>query len=92
MWTSKNHGRYDQGRLRYPSDLTDEDWALVEPLIPPAKPGGNPATRRRERGRQRPDVCLKLDLDLDAMSPMIAIMPLPCCIGLWSGYPLSTEP
>ena len=41
MWTSKNCGRYDRGRLRYPSDLTDEEWALVEPLIPPAKRGGN---------------------------------------------------
>ena len=28
-------------RLRYPSDLTDEEWALIEPLIPPAKRGGN---------------------------------------------------
>ena len=41
MWTSKNRGRYDRRRLRYPSDLTDEEWALVEPLIPPAKRGGN---------------------------------------------------
>jgi len=31
-------------RLRYPSDLTDEEWSLVEPLIPPAKRGG----RKRE--------------------------------------------
>ena len=29
------------GGLRYPSDLTDEEWALVEPLIAPAKRGGN---------------------------------------------------
>src|SRR5271156_255480 len=41
MWTSKNRGRYDRSRLRYPSDLTDEEWALVEPLIAPAKRGGN---------------------------------------------------
>ena len=41
MWTSKNCGRYDRSRLRYPSDLTDEEWALVEPLIAPAKRGGN---------------------------------------------------
>ena len=41
MWTSKNRGRYDRSRLRYPSDLTDEEWALAEPLIPPAKRGGN---------------------------------------------------
>ncbi len=24
--------------LRYPSDVTDGEWALVEPMIPPAKP------------------------------------------------------
>jgi len=40
MWTNENRGRYDRSRLRYPSDLTDEEWALVEPLIPPAKRGG----------------------------------------------------
>jgi transposase len=34
-----------QSRKRYPSDLTDEQWTLVEPLLPPAKPrqrGGRP--------------------------------------------------
>ena len=30
--------------MRYPSDLTDEEWALVEPLIPPARRGGNKRT------------------------------------------------
>jgi len=29
-------GRYDRSKLRYPSDLTDDEWGLVEPLIPPA--------------------------------------------------------
>ena len=33
--------RYYRGKLRYPSDLTDDEWALVEPLIPPARRGGN---------------------------------------------------
>ena len=41
MWTAKNRGRYDRSKLRYPSDLTDDEWAHVEPLIPPAKRGGN---------------------------------------------------
>lgn len=41
MWTSENRGRYDRSQLRYPSDLTDEEWAHVEPLIPSAKRGGN---------------------------------------------------
>lgn len=26
----------------YPSDLTDEQWAILQPLIPTAKPGGRP--------------------------------------------------
>ena len=29
-------------RKPYPSDLTDEQWELIEDLIPPAKPGGRP--------------------------------------------------
>jgi hypothetical protein len=41
MWTNENRGRYDRSRLRYPSDLTDEEWSLVAPLIPLARRGGN---------------------------------------------------
>jgi transposase len=40
MWTTENRPRYDRDRLRYPSDLTDAEWSLVAPLIPPAKRGG----------------------------------------------------
>ena len=29
-------------RKPYPTDLTDEQWQLIEPLLPPAKPGGRP--------------------------------------------------
>ena len=28
MWTVENRVRYNQDRLRYPSDLTDEEWGL----------------------------------------------------------------
>lgn len=31
-------------RASYPSDLTDPQWAILEPLIPPAKLGGHPRT------------------------------------------------
>src|SRR5262245_53858155 len=44
MWTKKNRARYDRSKLRYPSDLTDEEWQLVEPLIPPRRPGGDKRT------------------------------------------------
>ncbi len=37
MWTTENRGRYDRSKLRYPSDLTDGEWALVAPLSPVAK-------------------------------------------------------
>ena len=41
MWTVENRARYDRSRPRYPSDQTDEEWALVRPQIPRAKRGGN---------------------------------------------------
>ncbi len=44
MWTNENRHRYDRSHVRYPSDLTDAEWALVEPLIPPAKRGGGKRT------------------------------------------------
>ena len=44
MWTIENRSLYDRSQLRYPRDLTDEEWALVEPMIPPAKRGGGKRT------------------------------------------------
>jgi putative transposase len=44
MWTNKNRAKYNRDHLRYPSDVTDEEWALLVPLIPKAKRGG----RKRE--------------------------------------------
>ena len=44
MWTAENRGAYERRGLRYPSDLTDAEWALVAPLIPPAKRGGRQRT------------------------------------------------
>ena len=40
MWTSENRGSYDRSKLRYPSDVTDEEWGHIASLIPPAKRGG----------------------------------------------------
>ena len=40
MWSNENRARYDRSKMRYPSDLTDEEWGLVEPLVPPARRGG----------------------------------------------------
>jgi len=40
MWTRENRSLYERKGLRYPSDVTDPEWALIAPLIPPAKRGG----------------------------------------------------
>ena len=44
MWTNENRGRYERSGLRYPSDLSDDEWNLVECLIPPGKRGGDKRT------------------------------------------------
>jgi transposase len=40
MWTPEHRLGAKRHGLRYPSDLSDAEWSLVEPLIPPAKRGG----------------------------------------------------
>jgi putative transposase len=40
----KKGGGGTMQRKNYPSDLSGREWALLEPLIPPAKPGGHPCT------------------------------------------------
>src|SRR5579875_1471348 len=35
------------GRRGYPTDLSDAEWELVEPLVPPVKPGGRLAVHPR---------------------------------------------
>ena len=44
MWTTENRAQYSRDGLRYPSDLTDAEWAEIKPLIPPARRGGNKRT------------------------------------------------
>ena len=42
MWKPEHRRAADRRGLRYQSDLTDAEWALVAPLIRPAKRGGRP--------------------------------------------------
>ena len=49
MWIEQHRRIYRRVERRYPSDMTDSEWARLEPLIPPAKPGGRPReTNMRE--------------------------------------------
>jgi transposase len=40
MWKPEHRRAAERRGVRYPSDLTDAEWALVEPMVPPAKRGG----------------------------------------------------
>jgi putative transposase len=42
MWTETTRRQYRREDLRYASDMTDAEWALIEPPMPAAKPLGRP--------------------------------------------------
>jgi hypothetical protein len=71
MWTIENRARYNRDELRYPSDVTDEEWALIEPVIPPAKHGGAATLGGGAGGDERRDVCAEhgLPVALSAQGP-----------------------
>ncbi len=49
MWTEEHRAMYKRPAGRSPSRMTDAEWAVLEPLIPPASPGGRPRkTNMRE--------------------------------------------
>ena len=41
-WTEENRGRYDRRGQRYPSDMTNEEWIVLEPLLPVPQGKGRP--------------------------------------------------
>lgn len=43
-WTEIARREYARTNARYSSDLTDREWAVIEPLLPPAKRIGRPRT------------------------------------------------
>ena len=40
MWTEVARIQHAPRKERYPSDLTDAEWAIIAPAIPPPRPGG----------------------------------------------------
>ncbi len=44
VWTGITRARYARAGLRYASDLTDEEWAVLAPLLPAPPGGGRPVT------------------------------------------------
>ncbi len=44
MWTEATRAQHSRDGLRFASDLTDAEWAVLEPLLPPPSPVGRPPT------------------------------------------------
>ena len=42
MWTDATRGKYERGALRYATDLTDEEWAALAPLLAAPSSLGRP--------------------------------------------------
>jgi len=43
-WTETTRAKYRREGLRYASDVTDAEWAVIEPFMPPAAERGRPRT------------------------------------------------
>src|SRR5436309_5401569 len=68
MWTLENRPKYNRDHLRYPSDLTDDEWAYVEPLMPPARRGG---------GKRRSDLRAAMNGVMYILSTGCQCRPIP---------------
>lgn len=44
MWTATTRAQHSRDKLRFASDLTDAEWAVLEPLLPGPSPIGRPPT------------------------------------------------
>lgn len=42
MWTATTRAQHRRDGLRFASDLTDAEWAVIEPLLPPLSRVGRP--------------------------------------------------
>ena len=43
-WNDIARAEHNRDHLRYPTDLSDEEWAILAPFIRPARSGGRPRT------------------------------------------------
>src|SRR5215471_5738972 len=53
MWKPEHRQAADRSGLRYPSDLTDAEWVIVEPMIPPGPAWRTQTLGERARGAER---------------------------------------
>jgi hypothetical protein len=79
-------------RKPYKTDLSDEQWALVEPVIAAWK-AAHPGTLQRESGRARPEAASRLSMAVRASDTAAAIAAAACpaCSGMGEGFLWGSE-
>ncbi len=84
MWTSEDRalvGDYGAGQA-----LTDDQWRLLQPLIPPAKPGGRPRTTDMRRMLDSLFYLLRTGCQWRHLPPPPAFLPWPTVYGYFRAF------
>ena len=71
-WTGIARREHSREGLRYPSDMTDAEWALAAPFVPAARRGGRPRTSGYARGPERDALCCRKRMRLAAFAQMLS--------------------
>ncbi len=84
MWTPEDRalvGDYGAGQA-----LTDDQWRLLQPLIPPAKPGGRPRTTDMRRLLDSLFYVLRTGCQWRHLPPPPAFLPWPTAYGYFRTF------
>jgi hypothetical protein len=63
MWTEITRPKYEREGQRYASDVTDAEWALIEPHMPAVKRLVSTPERKCINGPVRPDLNTECEKD-----------------------------
>jgi putative transposase len=81
VWTAKNRGRYDRRGQRYPSDLTNEEWTVLQPLLPVPQGRGRPREHQLREVMNGIRYVLRYGIPWDAMPKDLP--PSSICYDYW---------
>ena len=81
VWTDENRGRYDRRGQRYPSDVTNEEWGVLERLLPVAKGQGRPRQHPLREVMNGIGYVLRYGIPWDAMPKDLP--PSSICCDYW---------
>jgi transposase len=81
VWTEQNRGLYDRRGQRYPSDLTNEEWVILEPQRPVPAGVGRPRHYTRREIMNGIRYVLRYGIPWDAMPKDLP--PSSICYDYW---------